>query len=97
MILVPRFSRTYEAYIFGVLTLGDRIITKPSSAGLSSIVWMSLEEVSGFVIANDCADPFEPGASAVVYALTETGLGSGAVLIFPVKSLNKCNRKPSSW
>lgn len=99
MVLVPRFSRTLEAFIFRVLTLGDRIITKPSSAGLSSIVWISLEEVGGFIIANDSeeTDPFEAGSSAVVLALTGTGLGIGAVLIFPVKSLNKCNWNPPSW
>lgn len=68
-------------------------MTKPSSAAFPRNVWIPLEGGTGLEIAKDSVetDPFAgAGASAVAITPTEAGLGGGAGLTFPVKSLMTC-------
>jgi len=77
-------------YKFQILTFGDGIITKPSSAALSRNFWIDPGEdigstgFTGFEMANEVVetDPFVLGVSMTLFALTEAGIGGGRVLCF---------------
>lgn len=74
---------------FSFLTFGDWSIIKPSSAALSGNVWTLSKDSTGFVVAGDGegTDPFESGASTVVFMLTGAALKGGGGTLFPFKSL----------
>lgn len=81
-----------------ILTFGDGINTKPSSAALSRNLCVPPEKESRLVMAKDDVetDPLESGDSVTLFTLTGGGIGGGTVLLFSVTFLTTCRWNPAS-
>lgn len=78
------------------LTRGDWSITKPSSAALSTSVWITLTEATGVERAKEDVEAEPLLVSIVAGVLTGAGLGGNGGLVFPFKSLVTYSRNPPS-